>query len=205
MPRTNEPWPLQIAIFNCLLSRFPCCVGIGSSLETAEENKKSKKQRALHFSNVFFENCKKWLKPMETDTCPTWKFAKNNRDSDLRFGTWTIGFAQHVLGTSNPDPCWMCSPSGKCILRPRQAIFTNQRRHGQLTPKCVYFGHQERPSQHAILLRRQAPVQQQHKIDTLPGLIFKQSCFGRGMAMFGKCYIPATRVRFRVFGMWAPL
>ena len=120
---------------------------------------------------------------METGTSPTWKFAKKNRVFDLRFGAWTIGFAQHVLGTSNPDPCWMCSPSGKCILRPRQTIFTNQRRYGQLIPKCVYFGQQERFSKHAILLARQDLFQQQHKIGTLPGLIFKQSYSGRKLAM----------------------
>ena len=56
--RTNRD-PSKIAIFTFLLSRFPCCVGIGFSLETVEENRKSKKQRALHFP-TFFENCKSW-------------------------------------------------------------------------------------------------------------------------------------------------
>ena len=124
---------------------------------------------------------------------------------EILIGTWTTGFAQHVLGTSKPDPCWMCSSFKKCILRPRHAVFTNQRRHGQLIPKCVHFGHQERSPKPAILLRRQTPFQQNKKIGTLPGLIFKQSYFGREMVMLEKCHIPATRVRFKGFGMRAPL
>ena len=81
------------------------------------------------------------------------------------------------------SPC--TSLLGKCILRPRQAIFPNQRRYGQLIPKCVYLSHQGRFSKHAILLRRQATFQQQNKIGTLPVLIFKQSYFGREMVILG--------------------
>ena len=49
-----------------------------------------------------------------------------------------------------------------------------------------------------------SPFQQQDKIGTLPGLISKQSYLGREMVIFGKCHIPATRVRSRVVGLWAP-
>ena len=122
---------------------------------------------------------------MGAGTSPTWKFAKK-----IVFSTFVLVHGQPDLpnmysALRTPIHVECVARLGKCILRPRQTIFTHQRPHGQLIPKCVYFGHQERSPTHATLLRRQTPSQQQNKIGTLPGLIFKQSYFGREVAILG--------------------
>ena len=111
-PEWTNRDPSKIAIFTFLLSRFPWCVGIGFSLETVEENKNQKNNAPFIFQ-MFFWKLQKIIKKNGNWNLSNLKICKKNRVFDLRFGTWTIGFAQHVLGTSNPDPCWMCSPSGK--------------------------------------------------------------------------------------------
>ena len=124
---------------------------------------------------------------------------------ELRIGTLTIGVAQHVLVTWIPDPCWLSTPSTTMHITATPNGIHEPTSTWANNPKMCVFRPPGAFPKHAVLLRRQAPFQQRHKIDTLPGSIFKQSHSGNEMIIFGKCHIPATKVRFGVFEMRAPL
>ena len=152
---------------------------------------------------MFFENCKKMVKTNGSDNFPTWKFEKN-RMFELRIGTLTIGFAQHVFVTSNPDPCWMCRPSEKMHITATPSNIHEHTSTWATNPKMCVF----RPpgtSQHILhYCDGKPPFNNQIKLASCRAWfsnnrrsaakwpILQMSYYGCQSAISG-------------FGMWAPL